>query len=135
MKYWLFPGNKNLFRIEDFVDEHGFIEWDPRKYKNKIQVGDIVYIYIGNPEKRICYKAVVETINIPFNKWFNDRPYQIPPSNIWLDEHRIRLRIICSINSEYLHFQRLKENGITTVNWISELKNDSLIRYIEKYIG
>ena len=68
MKYWLFPGNKNRFRLDDFINDYGFIEWNPLRYRNHIQVGDIVFIYVGAPSKRICYQMSVEKVNIPFNE-------------------------------------------------------------------
>ena len=132
MKYWLFPGSKKRFRLEDFINNYGFVEWDPRKYRNYVKVGDVVYIYVGAPEKRICYKAVVEKINIPLKDWFDDKPYNIPPATTWFDEYRVRLKITKTIDADELKYSELSKNGLSVVNWISELKADT-IKYIEEF--
>lgn len=132
MKYWLFPGSKKRFRLEDFINDYGFVEWDPRKYRNYVKVGDIVYIYVGAPEKRICYKAVVEKINIPLTDWFDDKPYNIPPAKTFFDEYRVRLKITKTIDADELKYSELSQNGLSVVNWISELKADT-IKYIEQF--
>ena len=132
MKYWLFPGSKKRFRLEDFINDYGFVEWDPRKYRNYVKVGDVVYIYVGAPEKRICYKAVVEIINIPLKDWFDDKPYNIPPATTWFDEYRVRLKITKTIEADELKYRELSKNGLSVVNWISELKADT-IKYIEEF--
>ena len=132
MKYWLFPGSKKRFRLEDFINDYGFVEWDPRKYRSYVKVGDVVYIYVGAPEKRICYKAVVEKINIPLKDWFDDKPYNIPPATTWFDEYRVRLKITKTIDADELKCSELSKNGLSVVNWISELKADT-IKYIEEF--
>ena len=137
MKYWLFPGNKNRFRLDDFINDYGFIEWNPLRYRNHIQVGDIVFIYVGAPSKRICYQMSVEKVNIPFNEWFDDRSYKIPPSNIWgatPDQRMVRLKLIKKINSPFLTFQFLNENGLSGANWIREIKDENLLNYILKHV-
>ena len=137
MRYWLFPGNKNRFRLDDFINDYGFVEWNPLRYKNSIQVGDIVFIYVGAPSKRICYQMSVEKVDIPFNEWFDDRSYQIPSSNVWSatpDELMVRLKLVKKVNSPFLTFQFLNEKGLSGVNWIREIKDENLLNYILRNI-
>lgn len=79
----------------------------------------------------------VEKVNIPFNEWFDDRSYKIPPSNAWSatpDELMVRLKLIKKVNSPFLTFQFLNENGLSGANWIREIKDENLLKYILKHI-
>ena len=120
-----YRGDIVLVEKADFLGIH---EFNPKDVK----VGDVVYIYVGAPEKRICYKAVVEKINIPLKDWFDDKPYNIPPATTWFDEYRVRLKITKTIDADELKYSELSKNGLSVVNWISELKADT-IKYIEEF--
>jgi len=58
---WIFIASLKQFRIHDFIRDFGFVEY---LQKNKIQEGDIVYLYITAPYKRVEYKMVVERANV-----------------------------------------------------------------------
>ena len=66
------------------------------------------------------------------NDWFDDKPYNIPPATTWFDEYRVRLKITKTIDADELKYSELSKNGLSVVNWISELKADT-IKYIEEF--
>lgn len=136
MRYWIFPGSDQKFRLDDFIRDYGFVEWNPKAVKNKIKEGDIAYIYITAPEMRICYKMVVEKVGIPFEEWFDDRSYSRVSSIEWpcsSDVKMVRLKFIKKLDSPMLGISFLIENGLSGVNWIRELKEET-VQYIEKHI-
>ena len=69
MDTWLFIANTKLFRMNDFLADYGFIEY---YQKNKVEVGDVVYLYMTAPYSRIEYKLYVERIDIPLKDSFDD---------------------------------------------------------------
>lgn len=74
MSNWIFRANPSQFRIHDFIHEYKFVEYLQKK---NVQVGDIVYLYITAPAKRVEYKMVVEKTNISSRDAFNDTPYSL----------------------------------------------------------
>lgn len=134
MSYWLFPASKKRFRLEDFIDDYGFVEFNSKG--NRINVGDIAYIYSTAPEKRICYKMIVDKIGIPFGSWFDDRKYSIPATSQWLQPENalmVRLKLVKKLNSPLLQFRFLHENGLSGANWLRKLGEET-VNYIENVI-
>ena len=62
MDTWIFIANPNRFRMNDYLADNGFVEFFQR---NKVEVGDVVYLYMTAPYSRIEYKLYVERMNIP----------------------------------------------------------------------
>ena len=61
MRYWIVPSNDSTFRIGDAIKaQNGMADWRTDKFS----VGDIVFIYKTNPEKRIHYKMEVICTNM-----------------------------------------------------------------------
>ena len=57
MSTWIVRANPSRFRIHKFIREYGFVEF---RQTMKFQEGDIVYLYITAPSKRVEYKMVVK---------------------------------------------------------------------------
>ena len=53
---WVIPANPKYWDIISYFKGADIVEW---KQNNSIQVGDIVYIYVGSPYSCILYKCVV----------------------------------------------------------------------------
>ena len=54
---WIFIANLEHFRLHDFIRDYGFVEF---LQKNKVQVGDTVYLYITAPYKTLVLPIYVE---------------------------------------------------------------------------
>lgn len=65
MSNWIFRANPERFRIHDYLREYGHVEYLQRE---KVEEGDIIYLYITGKVKRVEYKMVVERANIPFKR-------------------------------------------------------------------
>ena len=68
---WIFIASLKQFRIHDFIRDYGFVEY---LQKNKVQVGDTVYLYVTAPYKRVEYKMVVERTDISSHDAFDHSP-------------------------------------------------------------
>ena len=62
-KIWMIPANSKYFDHRACFDELGKIYW---KQYNKIQAGDIGYIYYSAPVKRIIFKFLVLANDLPY---------------------------------------------------------------------
>lgn len=62
-KIWMIPANSKYFDHRACFDELGKIYW---KQYNKIQVGDMGYIYYSAPVKRIIFKFLVLANDLPY---------------------------------------------------------------------
>ncbi len=60
---WLVPANPHYYDIEKAFQSNNIIRW---KQSSNIQVGEIVYIYVGKPVSAILYKCLVKKNNIPY---------------------------------------------------------------------
>ncbi len=60
---WIVPANPKYYDIEFAFQQSSVIQW---KQSSDIQIGDIVYIYVGAPISALLYKCVVRKNYIPF---------------------------------------------------------------------
>ncbi len=129
---WLFIANHNQFRIHDFIRDYGFVEY---LQKNKVNVGDIVYLYITAPYKRVEYKMVVERMDIPSSETFDDRSYSLlnKPTTLLDSEKAVRLKYIDRVQTDELCYSKLKEHGFNMSVQTNRLLNDETTEYIESF--
>ena len=52
MKYWIFPWRETIFDLSQCLEDNKFVDW---RQKNKLSVGDIVFIYATKPLSQIIY--------------------------------------------------------------------------------
>lgn len=111
MSTWIFRANPSRFRIHDFIRDYGFVEY--RQTKN-VQEGDIVYLYITAPYKRVEYKMIVERANIPLSEAFPDNAYSLlnPPLSFIDSDLFVRFRKIADrVETDELCYKKLREHG------------------------
>lgn len=61
---WLVPANPKYYDVIGEFDRHEAINW---KQSSDVRVGDIVYLYVGQPYSAILYKCIAEEVNIPYD--------------------------------------------------------------------
>ncbi len=129
---WLFIANHNQFRIHDFIRDYGFVEY---LQKNKVNVGDIVYLYITAPYKRVEYKMVVERMDIPSRDTFDDWSYSLSgnPRIPLESDIVVRLKYIDRVQTDELCYTKLKEHGFNMSVQTNRLLNDETTEYIESF--
>lgn len=84
MRYWIVPSNDNTFRIGDAIAaQDGMADWRTDKFS----VGDIVFIYKTNPEKRIHYKMEVIKVKMIFDEAFEQEVFWTDKDQYYLESH------------------------------------------------
>ena len=118
--------------MHDFIRDYGFVEY---LQKNKVQEGDIVYLYITAPYKRVEYKMVVERANISSHDAFDDRAYSLlnKPTTLMDSDKVVRLKYIDRVQTNDLCHQKLREHGFNMTMQSNRLLNDETAEYIESF--
>lgn len=107
-KYWFYQANPTLFNHELCFEENGFIDWHQNGRKH--EVGDIVFVYISETDKRIKYRAKVVKTDMSFEEKINDSKY-------WTEDKEdreakyVRLELIDECDSELLSLDNLIKHG------------------------
>lgn len=79
----------------------------------KFQEGDIVYLYITAPSKRVEYKMVVKWADIPLSKAYDDSAYSfLEKPTTFVDSDRfVRFNSIAHVETDDLYYKKLLEHG------------------------
>ena len=132
MASWIFIASLNRFKIHEFIKDYGFVEY---LQKNKVNEGDIVYLYITAPYSRIEYKMIVERANIPSNEAFDDSSYSLINEKTTHKESdkAVRLKFVDRIQSDDLCYSELRKHGLKAAMQSNRKVNEELFNYIESY--
>lgn len=133
MQHWIYRTSLDKFRLHDFIRDNGFVEYSQ---KGDIQKGDIVYLYITSPDKRVEYKMVVDKTNIPFNEQFNTLSYALASVSATTDvnEKLARLKLIGRVQTNDLSFSELKKHGFNYNTMPPYCKIDGkIVDYLEDF--
>ena len=128
----IFIANLKRFRLHDFIRDYGFVEY---LQKNKVQEGDIVYLYITAPYKRVEYKMIVERANISSHDAFGDRSYSLlhKSTTVLESDKIVRLKYIDRVQTEDLCYCKLREHGFNMTMQSNRQLNAETTDYIESY--
>ncbi|MDE5845095.1 MAG: hypothetical protein K2H44_06910 [Muribaculaceae bacterium] len=122
MKYWIFPWRETIFDLSQCLEDNKFVDW---RQKNKLSVGDIVFIYATKPLSQIIYMFQVIKIDIPHSVTINSKYLkkregdQFHPSKLYT--RMIPITEADADNPE-LSYKRLTQLGIK-----STLQNNILV--------
>ena len=138
MSNWIFRANPERFRIHDYLREYGHVEYLQRE---KVEEGDIIYLYITGKVKRVEYKMVVERANIPFIEAEDDSSYSLrnPHETFLATDQFVRFKVIGRVETNELCYKKLCEHGFVGKNgrYLPMTSNrrlsDETVRYIESF--
>ena len=99
---WLVPANPKFFDIEAAFNKQKEIIW---KQSGALQIGDIVYMYVGAPVSAVLYKCMVIAVDIPYN--YEDKNLKI--SKV------MKIKLIKKYTKDFMRFAKLSEYGVKTV--------------------
>ncbi|MBO5996326.1 MAG: hypothetical protein J6P77_03710 [Acetobacter sp.] len=106
MASWIFPSNTKMYDTLGAFRNLPFVYWTQRL--KSIEVGDIVYIYLGAPVSRIVFKSEVVEKNVPFSgEVLNDKEYW--RNGYTFDGH--------PLTHKYIKLRPLKENNNEQLNY------------------
>jgi hypothetical protein len=100
--YWLIPANPKYYDIMNAFKTTDTIIW---KQSTKIQIGDIVFIYVGAPVSAIIFACRVLEINIP---------YQYKSKNLKMT-HVMIIQKLKQYPENQFNFKNLKEYGVKAI--------------------
>ena len=111
MEYWILPWKETKFDLHGCIRKFGFVEW---RQINKLNVGDIIFLYCTKPIGKILYMFEVSRINIPFDETVNDTfftrdNWDPKPAKVYA---RFEPISVADINNLELSFDRLVELGM-----------------------
>lgn len=133
-QYWLFSWNEKDFLLHDYFRANQYIDWN-NKHNNRLNVGDIVFLYSSHPESAIRYVTRVTRINVPVSESIDDHAYALTPYMPRTYKYCTRLKFIKRLRSPKLDFHNLQLNGLNC-SIRSPLKaNRELLNYILSVIG
>ena len=129
---WIFIASLKQFRMHDFIRDYRFVEY---LQKNNVQEGDIVYLYITAPYKRIEYKMIVEKVNISSHDAFDDRFYSLlnKPTTLLESDKVVRLKYVGRVQTNELCYQKLREHGFNMSMQSNRLISEETAEYIEGF--
>lgn len=132
--YWIIPANLDLYDLAGAFEKHSYIDWlNSRNFGFKKD--DIIFIYCSGDYKKIMYKTMVLKTNLDLRDTLNDTEFNLVPEDI--EEERgakyTRLKFIKHVNTEELHLNKLRENGLKSHIQGPIRCNDSLAEYIDKH--
>lgn len=130
MSTWIVRAKLSRFRIHDFIREHGFVEF---RQTMKFQEGDIVYLYITAPSKRVEYKMVVKWADIPLSKAYDDSAYSLleKPTTFVDSDRFVRFNSIAHVETDDLCYKKLLEHGFKYTMQSDRPVNSETEAYIE----
>lgn len=131
MKSWILTSNQQYYRVNDALRELGAIEWHHTKATKNISDGDIVYIYISSPVKKIQWKCQV--VNSHKNNCdIDDSDYNIGPALVY-DGPYIELKVIKEMKAgSLLDYDRLTRYGLKSKLQGPQTISGLLLDYIEQ---
>lgn len=131
MKHWIFISSTKQFRMHDWLSCNEYVEYVQR---NKVEVGDIVYLYTTAPIQRIEYKRIVDRINVPFDEIIDDSAYSLlrnPDTVPDKDALYVRLKLIKKVDNPLLHLNFLRGYGLRSCMQSAITVSGDLLDYIE----
>lgn len=136
IKKWMIPANSKYFNVDGCFEKHGIVYW--RQHFN-FQTGDIIYIYMANPESAVRYKCVVDGHDLPFSSANEiEKEFFVNPNDFDASKGHnrfMRLKLLSSNKSDKLTMVHLLENGMKRAPQgclnLSCLESKGLLNYIE----
>ena len=130
MKYWIVPSNDSTFRIGDAIAaQDGMADWRTDKFS----VGDIVFIYKTNPEKRIHYKMEVVKVKMIFDEAFEQEPFWTDKDQYYvgITSFYARFKLLEEYTDDILSLHHLHEHGYEGIpRSVRECKDEGLIDFL-----
>lgn len=130
MTTWLLPANPNDYDFEEAFRKEAYINW--HQCRNKVSVGDVLYIYESKPQQCIRFKCEILAIDLP-EVTPNDHVY-------WKNNHRqnkvlqdskfMQIKKVATLQPS-LHLEQLKLHGLKAAPQGAMKPKDDLLQFIE----
>lgn len=129
--------NGEMYDHKSSFEKRGYIDW---RQSANFKIGDIVYIYLTTPIKKVAYKCVVKKINLSFEETVDDKEFwfDIEEYKSSQEGYYSRLELVDYVDTDELNLDKLKEKGLKSapqrpIKLIGE--RSKVVDYMEKYFG
>lgn len=127
---WIIPANPKQYDHEGAFKDFGFIDWSQTR---NVNVGDLVFLYWGNPEQRIFAMGKVEKVDLNADEKVDDSSYwRINASES--SNKFFRLKLIKFLNDDRLSIKELEKHGLIGAPMGGQRLNDKLSEYIHSIV-
>lgn len=99
MNYWIRAYDGRQYRVDDFIRDHGFIDWPMR---NHFEVGDVVFLYLTAPVGRITWAMEVTKVDMTWQECEADDEY-------FMTAEAMARHIATRDSKRYVRFGMLKQ--------------------------
>lgn len=130
MTEWVITCNTNAYNVVGAFDKLDTVDW---KQSTNVNVGDIIYIYVGAPVRAITYKC--EAIQVELSEdLIDDSEFVLDDSNYSNYGRYMRLHLLEKYEEQKLCYNFLKANGLKTVQGPSKV-SEELSDYLKTVIS
>lgn len=133
---WLLPANQKFFDVDACLHKYNEIFWTQN---NKIQKGDIVYVYSSSPNSCIKYKLLVDAHDVPYSADFDKEQEFYADKNDFeiakAHNRFLKLRLLAESHTHKMSLPHLLEHGLSMAPRggmnLSNASTAALLQYIE----
>jgi len=108
---WIVPANPKYYDIINCFNNTDEIIW---KQSSKINVNDIIYLYVASPYSKIMYKCKAIEVNIPYE--YKDKNLSI--------SHVMKIKLLKRLDNKKYDFKYLNDLGIKAVRGPIKINKD-----------
>ncbi len=123
MNTWLLSSGNKKYQLGECLKKYGYVDWTQTK---KVEVGDIVFVYISKPVGTVKYLMRVDCINMTFGKTTDNEEYWFDKTVYESGKKRDRyFRLVLEKelpNDDKLSFKGLSYNGLGGVQGMQKLE-------------
>ena len=130
MSEWVITCNSKVYNVVGAFNKLNMVDW---KQSTNVQVGDIIYIYVGAPIRAISFKCEVIKVD-QSEELIDDSEFVLDDSNYGNYGRYMRLRLLEKYNDKNLEYDYLKANGLKTVQGPSKV-SEELSDYLKNVIS
>ena len=109
MSTWIIPCNVKYYDVFSAFNRLKKLNW---KQSTRIEIGDIVYIYVGKPYSSILYKCKVNKVNLPSPE-IDDNEFNRDDEPYGHYGNYMELELMDTYASTLYTLDKLKEYGLT----------------------
>ena len=123
MSTWLLSSGNKKFQLDECLKKYGYVDWTQTR---KVEVGDVVFVYISKPIGTVKYKMKVDRVNMTFEKTTDNEEFWLDKDVYEKGKERNRyFRLILEKvlpDDEELSFEGLSYNGLGGVQGMQKLE-------------
>lgn len=112
MTDWIIPCNPQYYDVFGAFDKFKVLDW--HQANPNMEIGDIVYIYVGKPTQAIMFKCKVNKVNLSENN-VDDSEFA-KNRGVYDNQRYMELELLKKYSQDVLSMAVLREHGVQ--GWI-----------------